>query len=85
MCLQEEWRFLLSGGTIKPKELNNPAPDWLSERSWGEILTLASVPKYADFAEDFQNHLVAFKKIFDSTEPHRLVNMLIIIYLSCST
>jgi len=63
----------LAGGTSRPKELANPAPDWLSERSWGEILTLAALNKYADFAQDFPNHLSAYKQIFDSIEPHRFV------------
>ena len=69
--LQHEWRYLLAGGTVKPRDLPNPAPDWLSERSWGEILTLAALPKFGDFAEDFSNHLTGFKKLFDNVEPHR--------------
>ncbi|KAK0056678.1 dynein heavy chain 1 axonemal-like isoform X1 [Biomphalaria pfeifferi] len=66
-----EWRLLLAGGTVKPKELPNPAPEWISERSWNEILTLPSLPKFAHFAEDFKNHLTGYKTIFDSAEPHR--------------
>ena len=69
--LQDEWRFLLAGGTIKPKEVNNPAPEWVSERSWGDILTLCALPKFADFADDFKNHIDGFKRIFDSVDPHR--------------
>jgi len=61
----------LAGGTHKPKDLPNPSPDWLSDRSWGDILTLAALPKFAAFAEDFPNHLQGFKKIFDSGEPHK--------------
>ena len=56
---------------MKPRDLPNPAPDWLSDRSWGDVLTLAALPKFADFAEDFPNHLTGFKKMFDSAEPHR--------------
>ncbi|KAL3881803.1 hypothetical protein ACJMK2_028195, partial [Sinanodonta woodiana] len=66
-----EWRFLLAGGTIKPAELPNPAPEWLSVRSWNDILTLAALPTFAKFAEDFKNHLDGYKRIFDSTDPHR--------------
>ena len=73
LYFQHEWRYLLAGGTVKPRDLPNPAPDWLSERSWGEILTLAALPKFADFAEDFSNHLPGFKKLFDSIDPHRSV------------
>ena len=70
---QHEWRYLLAGGTVKPRDLPNPAPDWLSERSWGDVLTLAALPKFTDFAEDFSNHLPGFKKLFDSIDPHRSV------------
>jgi len=70
---QDEWRYLLAGGTSRPKELPNPAPGWLSERSWGDILTLAALNKYSEFAVDFSNHLDKFKEIFDSIEPHRFV------------
>jgi len=69
--LQDEWRYLLAGGTHKPKELANPCPSWMSERSWGDILTLAALDKYSDFAVDFPNHLKRFEEIFDSTDPHR--------------
>lgn len=41
--LQNEWRFLLAGGTIIPNESENPAKDWLSERSWREILMLSNL------------------------------------------
>ena len=61
----------MAGGTAKPKELANPAPDWLSERSWSDILTLTALDKYSDFAVDFPNHVAKFKNIFDSVDPHR--------------
>jgi dynein heavy chain len=67
----DEWRYLISGGTSAPKKLPNPASDWLSERSWSELLTLASLPRFASFAEEFGQHVEGFKGIFDSTEPHR--------------
>ena len=53
------------------QEMDNPAPDWLSDRSWMEIQSLGSLPKFADFVDDFNNHLDSFKDIFDSSEPHR--------------
>jgi dynein heavy chain len=69
--VQNEWRLLIAGGTHKPKELPNPAPEWISKRSWNEILTLSSLPKFSKFAKDFKNHVEGFKKIFDSLEPQR--------------
>ncbi|XP_076826201.1 dynein axonemal heavy chain 1-like isoform X3 [Clavelina lepadiformis] len=68
---QDEWRWLLAGGTTTPEKIPNPSPDWISERSWGDILMLAALPKFSEFAKDFKYHLEAFKNIFDSAEPHR--------------
>ena len=35
-----EWRFLISGGAVVTKEIPNPAPDWINERSWKEVLSI---------------------------------------------
>uniref|UniRef100_A0A669QRK6 Dynein axonemal heavy chain 1 n=1 Tax=Phasianus colchicus TaxID=9054 RepID=A0A669QRK6_PHACC len=69
-CSQDEWRFLLSGGTIKEVQ-ENPAPDWLNERAWGDILTLSNLKNFSGFANDFAASLSAFRAIFDSHEPQR--------------
>ena len=74
---QDEWRYLLSGGTVKPKEIENPCPAWLSERSWGDILTIAALPKFAKFPEEFGANSEGFKTIFDSPNPHRSVSYII--------
>ena len=66
--LQDEWRHLIAGGTNK---LPNPAPEWMSERVWNDILTLPALPTFAKLAEEFNEHTEGFKKIFDSVEPHR--------------
>uniref|UniRef100_A0A803YQF6 Dynein axonemal heavy chain 1 n=1 Tax=Meleagris gallopavo TaxID=9103 RepID=A0A803YQF6_MELGA len=61
----DEWRFLLSGGTIKEMQ-ENPAPDWLNERAWGDILALSNLKNFSGFANDFAASLAAFRAIFDS-------------------
>ena len=68
---QEEYRFFLAGGTNRPKSIAIPSLDWISDRSWNEILTLESLKSFETFAEDFKNHLDVYKRIFDSSEPHR--------------
>lgn len=35
------------------------------------ILSCCLKPTFSEFARDFKNHLTGFKKIFDSSEPHR--------------
>ena len=42
----DEWRWLLAGGSITPEKLANPAPDWISDRSWGDILMLAALVSF---------------------------------------
>uniref|UniRef100_A0A452QQ37 Uncharacterized protein n=1 Tax=Ursus americanus TaxID=9643 RepID=A0A452QQ37_URSAM len=67
---QGEWRYLLSGGSIQVTT-ENPAPDWLSDRAWRDILALSNLPAFSSFADDFPKHLSEFQSIFDSLEPHR--------------
>ncbi|CAB0035010.1 unnamed protein product, partial [Trichogramma brassicae] len=64
----DEWRFLLSGSTPL-KEEQNPAPQWLTQRSWSEIQSLEALPKFRGFAASFKSLLAKFKIIFDSQQP----------------
>ncbi|XP_038005283.1 dynein heavy chain 1, axonemal [Motacilla alba alba] len=66
----DEWRYLLSGGAIKEMK-DNPAPAWLNERAWGDILALSSLKNFSGFDNDFANSLEGFRTIFDSQSPHR--------------
>nr|XP_033782541.1 dynein heavy chain 1, axonemal isoform X1 [Geotrypetes seraphini]XP_033782544.1 dynein heavy chain 1, axonemal isoform X1 [Geotrypetes seraphini]XP_033782545.1 dynein heavy chain 1, axonemal isoform X1 [Geotrypetes seraphini]XP_033782546.1 dynein heavy chain 1, axonemal isoform X1 [Geotrypetes seraphini]XP_033782547.1 dynein heavy chain 1, axonemal isoform X1 [Geotrypetes seraphini] len=66
----DEWRYLLSGGTIHTMR-DNPASEWLSERAWRDILALTCLENFSSFADDFEQDLLAFRNIFDSSEPHR--------------
>ena len=67
----EEWRFFISGGTKRGTELPNPSPDWLSDRGWGDCITLSALPAFQEITVDFKDHLDGYKAIFDSNEPHR--------------
>ncbi|XP_058931925.1 dynein axonemal heavy chain 1 [Kogia breviceps] len=67
---QSEWHYLLSGGSVSVMS-ENPAPDWLSDRAWRDILALSNLPAFSSFALDFVKHLSEFQAIFDSPEPHR--------------
>jgi hypothetical protein len=57
------------------KDLPNPAPEWISVRSWLEITTTQVLDKFTNFSEEFKNHLDGFKRIFDSMTPHRYVSL----------
>uniref|UniRef100_A0A8C0VUI2 Dynein axonemal heavy chain 1 n=1 Tax=Cyanistes caeruleus TaxID=156563 RepID=A0A8C0VUI2_CYACU len=66
----DEWRYLLSGGAIKEMK-DNPAPAWLNERAWGDILAMSSLKNFSGFDNDFADNLEGFRTIFDSHKPHR--------------
>ncbi|KAJ6667676.1 hypothetical protein lerEdw1_015997 [Lerista edwardsae] len=66
----DEWRYLISGGAVKVMR-ENPAPEWLYERAWNDILALSNLHNYSSFADEFEMNLTAFRIIFDSAEPHR--------------
>jgi len=35
---EDIWRFLLTGGVALENPHPNPAPEWLSDKAWGEIV-----------------------------------------------
>ncbi|GLV39946.1 Dynein heavy chain at 36C [Carabus blaptoides fortunei] len=65
-----EWHHFLAGGT-PAVELENPAPSWLSARSWKEILSLKVLHSFEKFVDTFPKELERYKHIFDSKTPHR--------------
>jgi hypothetical protein len=67
----------LAGGALRPVDAPNPAPEWITERIWSEVLTLESLEPFKGFALNFHTYIQDYKQIFDSTEPERLVQFLI--------
>ncbi|GMH32802.1 hypothetical protein BSKO_00636 [Bryopsis sp. KO-2023] len=65
-----EWRFLLTGPTSSEVTSPNPASEWLTEKSWVEILNLAKLPNFQGFDAHFTDDIVHYKDIFDSNEAH---------------
>ena len=37
------WRFLLTGGVALDNPHPNPAPEWMSDKSWSEIVRATSL------------------------------------------
>ncbi|KAI5607103.1 dynein heavy chain 1, axonemal, partial [Silurus asotus] len=65
-----EWKFMLSGGTSLQQE-PNPAPSWLSERAWQDIMALSSLPNFTGLTQTFSRDEAEYRRIFDSSQPHR--------------
>ncbi|KAG7245081.1 hypothetical protein INR49_023647, partial [Caranx melampygus] len=65
------WRFLLTGGIALDNPYPNPAPEWLSDKSWSEIVRASKLPNLDGFFEHVQDHISKWKKLYDSGTPHK--------------
>ncbi|ELT89912.1 hypothetical protein CAPTEDRAFT_157693, partial [Capitella teleta] len=65
----QEWRFLLTGGVALDNPFRNPAHDWLTDKSWAEIVRCSDLPAFSDFMDHFQKNIPGWKKINDSQTP----------------
>ncbi|CAH8492971.1 unnamed protein product, partial [Dicrocoelium dendriticum] len=70
---EEVWRFLLTGGVALDNPHPNPAPNWLSEKSWAEIVRASNLTELQDFMDAVKSNPDSWKQMYDSTEPHRFV------------
>ncbi|XP_030626002.1 dynein heavy chain 3, axonemal [Chanos chanos] len=64
------WRFLLTGGIALDNPHPNPAPDWLSDKAWSEIVRASELPKLQGLFEHVQMNVPKWKGIYDSSRPH---------------
>lgn len=48
---EEVWRFLLTGGVALHNPHPNPAPEWLTDRAWSEIVRASNLPSLKGFME----------------------------------
>lgn len=52
-----EWRFLLTGGVALENPFPNPAPLWLPDKSWAEIVRCSDLPAFKGFLDHIQQHV----------------------------
>ncbi|KAK7495478.1 hypothetical protein BaRGS_00013176, partial [Batillaria attramentaria] len=67
----QEWRFLLTGGVALENPFPNPAPAWLSDKSWAEIVRCSQLPAFNGFMDQFQKQVAEWKKVYDAAQPHQ--------------
>ncbi|XP_030856161.1 dynein heavy chain 3, axonemal-like [Strongylocentrotus purpuratus] len=65
-----EWRFLLTGGVALENPFPNPAPNWLSDKSWAEVVRVSQLDAFDDFMLNFRSNILEWKKLYDSPSPH---------------
>ncbi|KAK0049220.1 dynein heavy chain 3 axonemal-like isoform X1 [Biomphalaria pfeifferi] len=64
------WRFLLTGGVALDNPLPNPAPAWLSDKAWSEIVRASSLPSLKGLKDHVNKHPEQWKKFYDHPTPH---------------
>lgn len=57
-----EWRFLISGMSPGQSQLDNPDPGWIEVNVWGEIRALCGLDYFKDFAANFSQRTVAWRR-----------------------
>ena len=68
---EEEFRFLLTGGVALGDDENpeNPFPDWLPAKTWGELCRMNALPTFSGILDGFRSYGDRWKAIYDCAEP----------------
>ena len=66
-----EWRFLLAGPTDTNISEPNPAPEWVTEKVWVEIVNMSRLPAYEGFEKAFAENIEHYRSYFKSADAHR--------------
>ncbi|NWJ00116.1 DYH3 protein, partial [Crypturellus undulatus] len=66
----EVWRFLLTGGVALDNPHPNPAPEWLSDKSWGELVRASCLTNLQGLMEHVRENASKWQQIYDSVRPN---------------
>jgi len=64
----EQWRFLLSGGTLA-SGMPRPQCDWLEDNVWLEIINLAQLSRFQGIDKHFADNLDKWRALYDAVSP----------------
>ena len=70
--LDDHWRFLLTGGVALDNPNPNPYPEWLSDKSWGEIVRASALPGLHGLYQGTLLHDHSIKALHDSAMLRRI-------------
>ncbi|XP_028170778.1 dynein heavy chain 3, axonemal [Ostrinia furnacalis] len=62
--------FLLTGGVALENPYENPAPTWLTEKAWSEIVRSSNLAGLRGFKENFERNVKGWKDFYDLSAPH---------------
>ncbi|RMX56942.1 hypothetical protein pdam_00011068, partial [Pocillopora damicornis] len=66
---EQEWRFLLTGGVALENKFPNPASDWLTDKSWAEMVRCSALPSFQGILKHFTARISEWKAFYDSATP----------------
>ncbi|XP_033740540.1 dynein heavy chain 3, axonemal-like isoform X1 [Pecten maximus] len=66
---EDVWRFLLTGGVALENPHPNPAPEWLGDKSWGELVRASNLPNMKGLFQHVKENIGEWKKMYDSPTP----------------
>lgn len=69
MIDEETWNFFLTGGVSLENPYPNPASEWLSEKSWSEIVRASNLKNLGEFKKSFESNVTEWKNFYDITNP----------------
>nr|CAH7751153.1 unnamed protein product [Callosobruchus chinensis] len=69
---EEVWTFLLTGGVALDNPYPNPAPEWLSDKSWSEIVRASHLKGLESFKDSVIDDPGAWKKFYDVPNPNEI-------------
>lgn len=61
--------FFLTGGVALATQFDNPAPQWLSDKSWGEIVRATDLPTLNNFHRNFSFNINTWKTYYELSCP----------------
>ncbi|KAK4874901.1 hypothetical protein RN001_014261 [Aquatica leii] len=67
---EDTWNFLLTGGVALDNPFPNPGPEWLSDKSWSEIVRASNLKNLGEFKKAVEKNIKAWKEFYDSSNPH---------------
>ncbi|XP_052285538.1 dynein axonemal heavy chain 12-like isoform X2 [Dreissena polymorpha] len=67
---RDEFMFFLTGGVGLENKLANPAPTWLTDKSWDEICRASDLKTLKKFRPNFIQNLDKWANYYNTKEPH---------------
>uniref|UniRef100_H2ZME5 AAA+ ATPase domain-containing protein n=1 Tax=Ciona savignyi TaxID=51511 RepID=H2ZME5_CIOSA len=64
------WRFFLTGGVALENPHPNPAPEWLQDKAWSEIVRASNLKNLNGLMDHFRTNIKAWQIVYDSATPH---------------